>query len=204
MKTTRQEHRDFLNQYYGVTRSIYDLTRRYYLFGRDRALQLLLAQPWRSLIEVGPGTGRNLEILHRYRPSARIGGVEAADAMLTHAARRCPWASLVQGFAEDADYLDVLGEAPQRILFSYTLSMIQDPGAALARARAALAPGGEIHVVDFADLAGLPAPLRSGLGGWLRRFHVEPVGPQWLAGQGARLSFGPFRYYVLAQMRRPL
>ncbi len=204
MKPSQQEHRDFLNNYYGITRSFYDLTRRYYLFGRDRALRRLLAQPWDSLIEVGPGTGRNLEILHRQRPSARIGGVEAADAMLTHAARRCPWASLVQGFAEDAEYLDVLGEPPQRILFSYTLSMVRDPEAALARALAALAPGGEIHIVDFADLADLPAPLHAGLRGWLRRFHVEPVGPQWLAARGAHLSLGPFRYYVLAQLRRPL
>ncbi len=202
MNPYHQAHRDFLNRYYGVTRSFYDLTRRYYLFGRDTALRRLLAQPWGSLIEVGPGTGRNLEILHRHRGSARIGGVEAADAMLTHAARRCPWASLIHGFAEDTEYLDVLGEAPQRILFAYSLSMIQDPAAALTRAVAALAPGGEVHIVDFADFAGLPAPLRAGLRVWLARFHVHPLRPAWLAERGAQLSFGPLRYYMHARLRR--
>ena len=202
MTSARQQHRDFLNRYYGATRWCYDLTRRYYLFGRDVALRRLLAQPWDSLVEVGPGTGRNLEILHRRRPTARIGGIEAADAMHSHAARRCPWAPITQGFAEDAEYLDVLGEPPQRILFSYTLSMIQDPAAALARAVAALAPGGEVHIVDFADLAGLTWPLRTGLRGWLRRFHVEAPDPAWLAAHGADLAFGPLRYYLLARLHR--
>lgn len=201
MTASRQQHRDFLNRYYGATRWCYDITRRYYLFGRDLALRRLLKDPWDSLIEVGPGTGRNLQILHRHRPAARIGGIEAADAMRCHAARRCPWAPINHGFAEDAEYLDVLGEPPQRILFSYTLSMIQDPAAALARAAAALAPGGEVHVVDFADLAGLARPLRDGLRGWLRHFHVEPPDPAWLAAQGADLSFGPLRYYLLARLR---
>lgn len=201
MNPTREQHRAFLNRYYRAARPIYDLTRKYYLLGRDRALSLLLADPWDSLVEVGPGTGRNLEILHRHRPSARIGGVEAADPMLDHTARRCPWARLTRGFAEDAEYLDVLGEPPQRILFSYCLSMVQDPAAALTRAAAALAPGGEVHVVDFADLAGLPRLLRAGLRGWLETFHVAPLRPDWLAARGAELTLGPCRYYVIARLR---
>lgn len=203
MNQPREQHRAFLNRYYRAARPIYDLTRKYYLFGRDRALRDLLADPWDSLVEVGPGTGRNLEILHRHRPNARVGGVEAADPMLEHAARRCPWAHLVRGFAEDAEYLDVLGEPPQRIFFSYCLSMVQDPAAALARAAAALAPGGEVHVVDFADLGGLPGPLRAGLRAWLETFHVAPLRPAWLDALGAEVSLGPCRYYLLARLRRP-
>lgn len=203
MTATRDEYRDFLDRYYRAARPIYDLTRKYYLLGRDRALGRLLADPWDSLVEVGPGTGRNLEILHRSRPHARLGGVEAAAPMLDHAARRCPWARFVRGFAEDAEGFDVLGEPPQRILFSYCLSMVQDPAAALARAAAALAPGGEVHVVDFADLGGLPGPLRAGLHAWLGAFHVAPICPDWLAERGAEVSLGPCRYYLLGRLRRP-
>lgn len=203
MTASHEQHRAFLNRYYRAARPIYDWTRKYYLFGRDRALRRLLADPWDSLVEVGPGTGRNLEILHRHRPSARIGGIEAADPMLEHTARRCPWARLVRGFAEDAEYLDVLGEPPHRILFSYCLSMVQDPAAALARATAALAPGGELHVVDFADLRGLPRPLHAGLRAWLESFHVAPLAPEWLAARGAEVSLGPYRYYLIARIVRP-
>jgi len=80
--------------------------------------------------------------------------------------------------------------------------MIQDPAAALTRAVAALAPGGEVHIVDFADFAGLPGPLRAALRAWLARFHVKPLRPAWLVDRGAELSFGPLRYYMHARLLR--
>lgn len=200
MELDRTAHRDFLNRYYGWSRGIYDWTRRPYLLGRDAALEALAREEWGSLVEVGPGTGRNLEILHRRRPEARIGGIDASDAMLEVARARCPWAALRQGFAEEADYEAALGGPPERILFSYCLSMVQDPAAALSRARSALAPGGRLVVVDFADGAGMPALLRRGLGLWLRRFHVERLDPTLLQAAQAELSFGRGRYWVMASM----
>jgi S-adenosylmethionine-diacylgycerolhomoserine-N-methlytransferase len=197
------EHRIFLNRYYRAARPIYDITRKYYLFGRDRALAQLLSAPWASLVEVGPGTGRNLELLHRGRPWAQYGGIEASDAMLERAAVRCPWARFTRAFAEDADYSAVLGHPPQRILFSYCLSMVQRREQALQHALASVAPGGEVWVVDFADLNGLPAPLASALRAWLRLYRVEPLTPTWLEDQGASLTLGPCRYYALARLRRP-
>jgi S-adenosylmethionine-diacylgycerolhomoserine-N-methlytransferase len=199
----QSEHRVFLNRYYRAARPIYDVTRKYYLFGRDRALAQLLAMPWSSLIEVGPGTGRNLEILQRRRAWAVYGGIEAADAMLERAAARCPWAHFQRAFAEDADYAAVLGAPPQRILFSYCLSMVQRRDEALQHALASVAPGGEVHVVDFADLRGLPGPLAAGLRAWLGLYRVTPLEPGWLAALGAEMVFGPGRYYVLARLRRP-
>ena len=196
-----QAHRQYLNRYYGHVRHIYDLTRKAYLLGRDPTLDRLLAEPWDRLIEIGPGTGRNLDYLHARRRHARIGGVEAADVMLEHAARRCPWAHLKHGFAEDAALDGVLGGPPQRILFSYCLSMVEDPGAALDNAAGQLAPGGAVWVLDFADFTGLPSLLRLGLQRWLRSFRVRPLDPGWLIARGAEVEFGPGRYYLLARLR---
>ncbi|MCY1071951.1 methyltransferase domain-containing protein [Nannocystis sp. RBIL2] len=203
MTPEQTEHRVFLNRYYRAARPIYDVTRKYYLFGRDRALEGLLAAPWASLVEVGPGTGRNLEILQRRRAWALYGGIEAADAMLERAAARCPWAHFQRAFAEDADYAAVLGAPPQRIFFSYCLSMVQRREEALQHALSQVAPGGEVHVVDFADLRGLPRPLAAGLRAWLELYRVTPLEPGWLAGLGADMVLGPGRYYVLARLRRP-
>ena len=135
MSAPADEHRAFLNQYYGISRWFYDLTRKYYLFGRDRALEQLSQEHWDSLIEMGPGTGRNLRKLSRSKPGAVLGGVEASDAMLEYASKRLPQLKLMQGFAEDADYTNLLGAPPDRVLFSYCLSMVQQPEAALERAR---------------------------------------------------------------------
>ena len=194
------EHRCFLNRYYGWSRRIYDVTRKYYLFGRDTALNRLVSDPWTSLVEVGPGTGRNLRKLHRMRPGAALGGVDASDAMLDHARAKCPWAAFEHGFAETVDYASVLGRPPERILFSYCLSMVTDPVAALQGARRSLAPGGEVWVVDFADLAGLPGPAARGLRAWVRSFHVEPLRDGMLRNAGAEIEHGPLRYWVLARI----
>jgi S-adenosylmethionine-diacylgycerolhomoserine-N-methlytransferase len=194
-----EAHRRFLNAYYGTSKYIYDVTRKYYLFGRDRALRELLREPWSSLIEIGPGTGRNLRKLHRARPEARLGGVEASDEMLGHAGALCPWASLVGGFAESADLRAVHGVPPDRILFSYCLSMVGEPRAALDRARRAIHPKGEVVVVDFADMEGMPTLPRRALRSWLRTFHVKPLEAHLLEDRSARVAYGPMRYYVIAR-----
>lgn len=199
MSASAEEHRGFLNQLYGPSRHIYDISRKYYLFGRDPALRALCAGSWSTLVELGPGTGRNLREIHKLRPDARLGGVEASDEMLKHAQARAPYAKLIQGFAETADLSAPLGEAPERILFSYALSMMQEPAEAIAAARAQIAPGGEVWVVDFADLGGMPWPAAIGLRRWLRAFHVRPLAEPLLREGGAKeILYGPGRYWVRA------
>jgi S-adenosylmethionine-diacylgycerolhomoserine-N-methlytransferase len=192
-----EDHRRFLNSYYRRSRHIYDLTRKYYLFGRDRALDALAAETWSTLVELGPGTGRNLRALRRARPDARLGGIEPCDEMLKHASARCPWAALVHGFAESADLAAVHGAAPDRVLFSYCLSMVKDPVAAIARARRMVAPTGAVVVVDFADMATMPGAARGAIRAWIGAFRVTPL--EGALFEGARVTFGPMRYYVIAQ-----
>jgi S-adenosylmethionine-diacylgycerolhomoserine-N-methlytransferase len=195
-----EAHRTFLDRSYRFTRPIYDATRKYYLFGRDGLLEALLSEPWTTLVEIGPGTGRNLAILHAARPDARVGGIEPCDPMLECARARLPSARFVRGFAETTDPREVLGGPVDRILFSYCLSMTADPGAALDMARRALSPGGQVAIVDFADLAGLPAPARAALGTWLDLFHVRPLDAALLRSHGARVRWGPGRWYLTARL----
>jgi len=199
----RQAHRHFLNRYYGISRHFYDLTRKAFLFGRDSLLtELALDTTWHSLIEIGVGTGRNLRVLHHLRPDAKLGGIDASDQMLQHARTRCPWATFAHGFAEDVDYLAAFGQAPDRILFSYCLSMFQDPRTALEHARQQLAPLGKIAIVDFADLSGLPRIAQESLRRWLSLFHVTPLQTSLFDGLPHTLRFGPTRYYLCATLPR--
>ena len=201
MADAKRDHRAFLNRYYGISRHFYDLTRKYYLFGRDAILQELLQEDWRRLIDVGVGTGRNLRILRARRPQAEYGGIDASDEMLDHTRSRAPWAKLVHGFAEDVDLTQVFdGERPDRILFSYCLSMVGDPVAALRNAQRALAPGGKVVVVDFGDLEGFPGLFRVALRKWLDTFHVKPVDLAVFREVGARTRFGFGHYYVVAEL----
>ena len=194
-------HRSFLNRYYRTVRHVYDPTRRFFLFGRDRVLADLLRERWQTLVEIGPGTGRNLRVLRRGRPNGRYGGIEASDEMLKHARRTCPWASLAHGFAESADIRAVLDAPPDRILFSYCLSMVGEPVTALRHARRALAPGGEIVIVDFGDLASTWAPAGAALRAFLGAFHVTSIDRALEEASAADVRWGPGRYYVTARLR---
>jgi S-adenosylmethionine-diacylgycerolhomoserine-N-methlytransferase len=73
------------------------------------------------------------------------------------------------------DPLALFGTAQfDRVILSYTLSMIPDWELALGRAAKLIAPGGSLHVADFGDQAGLPGWFQRLLFGWLRLFSVTP------------------------------
>lgn len=196
----KEAQRAFLDRFYGWAGPIYDVTRKYYLLGRDPAIDALLSTQWSRLVEVGPGTGRNLEQLHRRRPFAALGGVEPSREMLRRVRRRCPFARLVEGFAEDCDHTELVGGRPERIFFSYCLSMVGDPNLALDNARSQVAPGGRVVVVDFGDLTGVPGWFGRGLRRWLDAFHVHPLDLSLLDIPGTELRFGPGRYWVYAEI----
>lgn len=199
--TSPEHHRAFLDRYYGATHRVYDLSRKYYLFGRDTLLDRLCEESWSTLVEIGPGTGRNLRLLHERRPHAQYGGLEASTVMRDYATRRCPWAKIELGFAEQGDIRAVLGRAPERILLSYSLSMFQDPEAAILNARRQLARGGHLVVVDFSDFGSMPPILRDPLRRFLAAFHVRSVDDALLQANGATsLEHGVGRYFVRARL----
>jgi S-adenosylmethionine-diacylgycerolhomoserine-N-methlytransferase len=181
-----------MDRMYRYQRHIYDLTRKYYLFGRDRLLDRLALEPGAALCEVGCGTARNLIRLARRDPSLELYGVDASAAMLATAAgaiRRAGVEGSIQlavGTAESFDPRAAFGrDRPfDGVLFSYSLSMMPDWTTALTHALSLLRPnGGTLAVVDFGDLAGWPRTARALLMAWLALFDVHPspaIGP-WLA-----------------------
>jgi S-adenosylmethionine-diacylgycerolhomoserine-N-methlytransferase len=170
-----------MDRVYGRQRYFYNLTRRYYLIGRDRLIRKLDLRPGQSVVEIGCGTARNLIAIARRYPQARLFGLDASQAMLETAEADVAHAgladriALIHGYAE-ALAPHVFGETRgfDATVFSYSLSMIPDWRAALAAANAALAPTGRTHIVDFGDLSGLGRLGEAALRFWLRQFHVEP------------------------------
>lgn len=156
--------------------ALYDLTRKHYLLGRDRLLDIMPLRRGDLVCEVGCGTGRNLARLERRDPTLRLFGLDASAAMLERARPRTR-ARLARGLAEALDPETQFGlDRPfDRIVFSYALSMFPDWQGALARAVTVLRPGGTIAIVDFGSQKNWPPPLKRGLRAWLRLFDVHPV-----------------------------
>ncbi|ASJ91017.1 class I SAM-dependent methyltransferase [Porphyrobacter sp. CACIAM 03H1] len=200
-------HAALMDEVYRGQRHIYDFTRKYYLFGRDTLIAGLAARPGMRVLEVACGTGRNLAKVGKAWPGVRLFGLDISAEMLKSArAALGNEARLGQGDACAFDAADLLGEpAFERILLSYSLSMIPDWQGALDHAAGQLAPGGSLHVVDFGDLQGLPGPFQTLLRGWLAKFHVEPrtalpeAAARIAAARGLSLAStrGPLGYYQL-------
>ena len=195
-----------MDRMYRRQRYIYDLSRKYYLFGRDRLLAQIAARPGQALLEIGCGTGRNLVTLARFHPELSLYGIDASRTMIETAraaAARSGAGGRIRlglGVGETADARDMGRPCGfDHVLFSYALSMFDDPVRALDQAIAVLAPGGAMHVVDFGDQADLPAWFRRLLTSWLDRFgvrHRPDVARhlERLAGEtGGRFAFQPVR-----------
>lgn len=175
------EHGVLMDQVYRRQRYIYDLTRKYYLFGRDRMIRDLALKPGDRLVEVGCGTARNLVKIARRYPKAQLFGLDASQEMLKTAGENIRRAGLddrirlAHGYAENLTPAMFGQSAPfDACLFSYSLSMIPDWKQALTAASQNLTPDGHIHVVDFGDLEGLGRLGRALMLHWLGLFHVAP------------------------------
>ncbi|MDI7863766.1 class I SAM-dependent methyltransferase [Rhizobiaceae bacterium n13] len=171
-------HADRMDRMYRYQRHIYDITRKYYLLGRDRMIAGLHVPQAGSLLEIGCGTGRNLLIARRTYPSARLYGLDISAEMLASARRNFESAGSTPTFAvADATTFtpqDLGASGFDRIMISYALSMIPDWERSIDAALSALNPSGSLHVVDFGQQERLPAWSGALLKAWLARFHVTP------------------------------
>lgn len=174
-------HAEHLDRNYRYQRHVYDVTREYYLLGRKRLIEDLAPPSGGSVLEIGCGTALNLVRAHRRYPDARYFGVDLSRMMLETAEASLlrrglgDRIRLARGDATAFDAKFLFGEAHfDRVFFSYSLSMMPPWEMALHRATALLAPGGRLHVVDFGDCEGLPAPMKRALYAWLGRFRVTP------------------------------
>lgn len=183
MSNTRTDHAhaSLMDTIYSKQRHFYDATRKFYLLGRDLILQRLTIPQNGTMLEIACGTGRNLCLAAKLYPSAKLYGLDISAEMLKSANSNLQKAGLhdkvhlAQGDATDFDANALWGvQKFDRILLSYSVSMIPPWEATIEHAVHQLKPGGELWIVDFGDQAKLPKWFKSALYGWLRKFHVQP------------------------------
>lgn len=179
MTETTDESRDharLMDGIYRRQRLIYDITRKYYLLGRDTLIAELDPPEAGTVLEVACGTGRNLYRIGQRWPGRRLYGLDISEEMLTSArAKLGPGARLAQADACNFNPETLFGTAKlDRIVLSYSLSMIPDWQGAVREAVRHLAPGGSVHIVDFGTQERLPGWFRRALRAWLAKFHVAP------------------------------
>lgn len=209
---------ELMNDIYARQRHIYDLTRKYFLLGRDTLIAQLQPPPGGSVLEIGCGTGRNLIAAARAYPDAELFGLDVSSAMLSTARANIRRAGLEEriklalGDAARFDAAALFGRRTfDRVFFSYSLSMIPPWREAATGGFDVVATlGGRLLIVDFGEQERLPAWFRRSLFAWLAKFHVTPradlkeVLAELAAATGGELSFHAlYRDYArLAQIVR--
>lgn len=192
-------HGGLMDSIYRHQRHIYDLSRKYYLLGRDGLIADLAPPRGGAVLEIGCGTGRNLIAVGKAWPEARLYGVDISEAMLETARKALAKAGmadrvmLAQGDACSFDTQRLFGRADfQRVFISYALSMIPDWQSGLRQAGRCVADGGKLEIVDFGQQEGLPKLWKRALFGWLARFHVSPRADLKRAIEGLAADMGAF------------
>ena len=181
MSSHSAAHAAAMDRLYRVQRHVYDISRKYYLIGRDRMIAELAPPPGGRVLEIGCGTGRNLVAAAKRYPEAHFYGLDISREMLRSAeaaVRRAGLSdrvTLIEGDATLFDPVAGLGiESFDRVFASYSISMIPPWTHAIRHALALTAPGGAFSVVEFGLCEGWPDWCRRALYAWLAKFRVSP------------------------------
>jgi S-adenosylmethionine-diacylgycerolhomoserine-N-methlytransferase len=176
-------HAEQLQRFYAPQAENYDAFRDRLLHGRRELVDLLPAAGGDRIVELGAGTGRNLEFFGpRLEQLDQLEAVDLCPALLDVARGR--WADVPNVRVVEADATRYVPTRPVDVVyFSYALTMIPDWRGAVDNALAVLRPGGTLGVVDFY----LPGAHR-GEGRLSRRARANRFWRAWFAHDGVRLS----------------
>lgn len=149
--TVSSQHEHKVEQYYRFHARIYDATRWSFLFGRASLLDKIPDLPSRpNILEIGCGTGKNIERLEYHFPDAHITGLDLSKDMLRKARKRLFPSSQVK--LKQARYGShcFSYDSFDLILLSYSLTMFGDDfETVFEQISNDLKAGGVIAVVDF-------------------------------------------------------
>lgn len=142
---------------YGPAARLYDVLsaeRPVYRAGRLRGVAALHLQPGMRVLDVGCGTGLNLPLLvDAVGSKGSVIGIDRAPAMLDQARRRIEehgWRGVEVILADATGLCEVLTDPVDAVLWTYSLSIIDDWMRSWEQAWALTRSGGRMAVVDLA------------------------------------------------------
>lgn len=188
LAAVKREHADSAHRYFAANAGEWDTIRALHV-AEDRVEAAILKglgeRRFGSLLDLGTGTGRMLELLAPLYD--RAVGVDASPSMLAVARANLDAAGVANAQVRLGDIysLSLPRDAFDVVTIHQVLHFLDDPERALSEAARVLRPGGRMLIVDFAPhalefLRAEHAHRRLG-------FAAEQVG-QWIEARGLALD----------------
>lgn len=188
LAAVKREHADAAHRYFAANAAAWDEIRAFHV-GEDRVeaamLEALGGRHVSSLLDLGTGTGRMLELLAPFYD--RAVGIDTSANMLSVARANLDRAGIANAQVRLGDIynLPLPRDAFDVVTIHQVLHYLDDPERALGEAARVLRPGGRMLIVDFA-----PHDLE-----FLREEHAhrrlgfaEDQVQQWIEARGLRLE----------------
>lgn len=145
---------DFLTGVYEKLASTYDLFFGPWLHpGRVRAVERMAPTPGERILEVGTGTGINLDL---YPSHCHVTGVDLSASMLEKAHERVAKKGMmnVRLYEMDATHLQFADDSFDIVYAPYLINVVPDPIAVAREMRRVCRPGGRIMFLNHFHSAG--------------------------------------------------
>ncbi len=132
-----------LDKFYKIQASLYDGTRWMFLFDRRKAINMLNIKKGDKIFDFACGTGLNIPLL--LAKSINITGIDFSRSMLNIARKKYPLVTFIKW---DTATHKLKGKA-DKIICTYSLSMIDEWQKTIVNMKKHLKKDGEIVILDF-------------------------------------------------------
>lgn len=160
-----------LDRFYKIHSKFYDLTRKFFLLNREKALSMLDLRPGENVIDFACGTGLNVPFL--IQKNVNVTGIDYSAYMLEKAREKYPFVNFVEG--------DVSGikikEKADAIVCTYSISMIEKWTESVLNMKNSLKKEGRLLILDFYPFQGYIKFLYPAFKKWLMLHGVDPEKP---------------------------
>ncbi len=153
LDNARRVHQEAAQRYFAANAESWDSIRALHAADErvEKAMRAALGEtPFRTLVDLGTGTGRILELFaDLYQRGV---GIDASAPMLSVARTNLARAGLAHAQVRQGDIyaLGMPSGAADVVVLHQVLHFLDDPGRAVAEAARLLSPGGRLMIVDFA------------------------------------------------------
>jgi S-adenosylmethionine-diacylgycerolhomoserine-N-methlytransferase len=140
-----------LEKFYKIHSKFYDATRKFFLFDRKKAVAALDVKPNDRVIDLACGTGLNIPFLLGNTSPDKIMGIDYSESMLWKARKKFPQIKFIKGDITNYKF----DQKADKIIATYSLSMIDDWKSALINMKRNLKPSGILVILDFHQWRGV-------------------------------------------------